>query len=221
MPFNLSPILDRWQFLAYGLWTTLVVSSLAISLGFGLGLFIGLLRTYYGRWLDVPCGFFVDTMRSIPVLVILIWAYFGIPLITGISWSTRTAGIVGLGCHLSAYVAEVIRAGLSSIRPGQFRAGLTLGMSPFQIVRTIIVPQAAIRMLPPLGSLVIITVKDSAIAAVIAVPELMRQSQIIAQWTFRPFEVYTVAMIVYFLICFPLARGIDRLYRRLAPLGSS
>lgn len=221
MSFDLSPILDRWQFLAYGLWTTLVVSTLAISLGFGLGLFIGLLRTYAGRWLDVPCGFFVDTMRSIPVLVILVWTYFAFPLLTGISWSPTTAGIVGLGCHLSAYVAEVIRAGLTSIRPGQFRAGLTLGMSPFQVVRTIILPQAAIRMLPPLGSLVIITVKDSAIAAVIAVPELMRQSQIIAQWTFRPFEVYTATMIVYFLICFPLARGIDRLYRRLAPLGSS
>lgn len=221
MSFDLSPILDRWQFLAYGLWTTLVVSTLAISLGFGLGLFIGLLRTYAGRWLDVPCGFFVDTMRSIPVLVILVWTYFAFPLLTGISWSPTTAGIVGLGCHLSAYVAEVIRAGLTSIRPGQFRAGLTLGMSPFQVVRTIILPQAAIRMLPPLGSLVIITVKDSAIAAVIAVPELMRQSQIIAQWTFRPFEVYTATMIVYFLICFPLARGIDRLYRRLSPLGSS
>ncbi len=221
MSFDISPILERWQFLAYGLWTTLVVSTLAISLGFGLGLVIGLLRTYSGRWLDIPCGFFVDTMRSIPVLVILVWGYFAFPLLTGIGWSPTTAGIVGLGCHLSAYVAEVIRAGLTSIRPGQFRAGLTLGMSPFQIVRTIILPQAAIRTLPPLGSLVIITVKDSAIAAVIAVPELMRQSQITAQWTFRPFELYTATMIVYFLICFPLARGIDLLYRRLAHLGTS
>jgi ABC-type amino acid transport system permease subunit len=98
---------------------------------------------------------------------------------------------------------------------------LTLGMSRFQAIRSIVLPQAAIRMTPPLGSLAVITVKDSSIAAVIAAPELMRQSQIIAQWTFRPFEVYTAAMIVYFLVCYPLARGIDRLYRRLAPLGSS
>jgi polar amino acid transport system permease protein len=221
MSFDLSPVLDRWPFLAYGLWTTLVVSTLAIGLGFGVGLLIGLLRTYGGRWIDIVCGLFVDTMRSIPVLVILVWTYFAFPLLTGISWSPTTAGIVGIGSHLSAYVAEVIRAGLTSIRPGQFRAGLTLGMSPFQVVRTIILPQAAIRMLPPLGSLVVITVKDSSIAAVIAVPELMRQSQIISQWTFRPFEVYTAAMIVYFLICFPLARGIDHLYRRLAHLGTS
>lgn len=199
----------------------MVVSGLSIALGFSLGLLIGLLRVYGGRWIDMACGFFVDTMRSIPVLVLLVWAYFALPLLIGIGWSPTTAAIVGLGCHLSAYVAEVLRSGITSIRPGQFRAGLALGMSQFQVVRRIILPQAAIRMLPPLGSLVVIAIKDSSIAAVIAVPEFMRQSQIVAQWTFRPFEVYTAAMIVYFLICFPIAHGIDRLFRRISPLGSS
>lgn len=221
MAFDLSPVLDRWQFLSFGLWVTLYVSVLSILLGFALGLVIGLLRTYGGRWLDWPLSLFVDTMRAIPVLVILVWTYFALPLLAGISWSPTTAAIVGFGFHLSAYVAEVIRAGLISIRPGQMRAGLTLGMSRFQVIRTIILPQAAVRVLPPLGSLAVITIKDSSIAAVIAVPELMRQSQIVAQWTFRPFEVYTAVMIVYFLICYPLARGIDRLYRRVAPLGAS
>jgi ABC-type amino acid transport system permease subunit len=94
-------------------------------------------------------------------------------------------------------------------------------MSPFQAIRTIILPQALIRMLPALGSLMVIAVKDSAIASVIAVPELLRQSQVLAGKTFRPFEIYTAAMLVYFLICYPLARGIDRIYRRLAPLGAS
>ncbi|CAN5229088.1 glutamine ABC transporter permease GlnP [soil metagenome] len=221
MVFDFSPILDRWPFLAFGLWITLVVSALSICLGFGLGLVIGLLRTYGPWWIGILCGFYVDTMRSIPVLVILVWTYFALPLLIGVNWSPMTAAIIGLGCHLSAYVSETIRAGLTSIRRGQLRAALTLGMSSAQAIRTVILPQAAIRMLPPLGSLIVITVKDSSIAAVIAVPELMRQSQIIAQWTFRPFEIYTAAMIVYFLICFPLARGIDRVYRRYAPLGSS
>jgi ABC-type amino acid transport system permease subunit len=76
-------------------------------------------------------------------------------------------------------------------------------------------------MLPPLGSLVILAIKDSAIASVIAVPELMRQSQILAGQTFRPFEIYTAAMVVYFLVLYPIARGTDRIYRRLAPLGAS
>lgn len=221
MSFDLGPIVERWQFLGLGLWTTVYISAFSIATGFGLGLLIGLLRTYGGRVAELVIGFYVDTMRSVPVLVILVWTYFALPLLIGVAWSPTTAAIIGFGLHLSAYVAEVIRAGLLSIRPGQFRAGLTLGMSRFQAVRSIVLPQAAIRMIPPLGSLVVITVKDSSIAAVIAAPELMRQSQIIAQWTFRPFEVYTAAMIVYFLVCYPLARGIDRLYRRLAPLGSS
>ncbi len=118
-------------------------------------------------------------------------------------------------------MAETIRAGLTSVRQPQMNAALALGMSRFQAVRTIILPQALIRMLPALGSLCVFAVKDSAIASVIAVPELLRQTQIVAGKTFRPFELYTAAMIAYFLLCYPLARGVDRLYRRLAHLGSS
>jgi polar amino acid transport system permease protein len=131
------------------------------------------------------------------------------------------AAILALGIHLGAYVTEAIRAGLTSIRPGQMHAALALGMSRFQAIRTIILPQALIRMLPPLGSLIVIAIKDSAIASVIAVPELLRQSQVLAGKTYRPFEIYTTAMLVYFLICYPTARIIDRAYRRLAPLGAS
>ena len=90
------------------------------------------------------------------------------------------------------------------------QAALALGMSRFQAIRTIILPQALIRMLPPLGSLFVIAIKDSAIASVIAVPELLRQTQIVAGKTYRPFELYTAAMIVYFLLCYPVARGVDR-----------
>jgi len=100
-------------------------------------------------------------------------------------------------------------------------AALALGMSRIQAIRTIILPQALIRMLPALGSLFVFAVKDSAIASVIAVPELLRQTQVVAGNTFHPFELYTGAMLVYFLLCFPVARGVDRIYRRLAHLGSS
>ena len=84
-----------------------------------------------------------------------------------------------------------------------------LGMSPAQAVRTVILPQALIRMLPNLGSLLVIAVKDSAIASVVAVPELMRQSQILAGRTYRPFEIYTAAMLVYFCLCYPVARCVE------------
>ncbi|HKH21073.1 MAG TPA: amino acid ABC transporter permease [Gammaproteobacteria bacterium] len=221
MDINFQPIIDSWPFLAKALRTTLLVSVLSTGLGFAIGVTVGILRTYGGRILDILLGFYVDTMRAIPLLVVLVWAFFAFPLVVGYSIDALTAGVVGLGIHLGAYVAETVRAGLTSVRRNQMQAALALGMGRFQAIRTIILPQALIRMLPALGSLLIIAIKDSAIASVIAVPELLRQTQIVAGKTFRPFELYTAAMLVYFALCYPVARGIDRVYRRIAHLGSS
>jgi polar amino acid transport system permease protein len=221
MSFDLTPLVANWRFLASGLLTTLLVSTLSILLGAAIGLVVGAGRTYGGRLLDRLLGFYVDTVRAVPVLVFLVWTYFAFPLFAGIRLSPTTAGVVALGFHLGAYVGEVIRAGLLSVRAGQMRAALALGMTPMQAIRTIILPQALVRMLPPIGSLIVIAIKDSAIASVIAVPELMRQSQILAGRTYRPFEIYTAIMLVYFCLCYPVARGVDRIHRRLAHLGAS
>jgi His/Glu/Gln/Arg/opine family amino acid ABC transporter permease subunit len=221
MDINLQPIIDSWPFLAKALRTTLIVSVLSTGLGFAIGAVVGILRTYGGRILDIVLGFYVDTMRAVPLLVVLVWTFFAFPLVIGHSINAITAGVAGLGIHLGAYVAETIRAGLTSVRRNQMQAALALGMGRFQAIRTIILPQALIRMLPALGSLFIFAIKDSAIASVIAVPELLRQTQIVAGKTFRPFELYTAAMIVYFLLCYPVARAIDRIYRHIAHLGSS
>jgi polar amino acid transport system permease protein len=153
--------------------------------------------------------------------VVLVWTFFAFPLIIGSSLSSMTAGIIALSIHLGAYMAETVRAGLTSVRKGQMQAALALGMSRLEAIREIILPQALIRMLPSLGSLCTFAIKDSAIASVIAVPELMRQSQIVSGQTYQYGAIYTALMIVYFLLCFPLARGVDRLYRRVAHLGSS
>ena len=221
MDINLQPIIDSWPFLAKALRTTLIVSIFSTVVGFAIGAVVGILRTYGGRVLDIVLGFYVDTMRAVPLLVVLVWIFFAFPLVIGYSIDAITAGVAGLGIHLGAYVAETIRAGLMSVRRNQMQAALALGMGRFQAIRTIILPQALIRMLPALGSLFIFAIKDSAIASVIAVPELLRQTQIVAGKTYRPFELYTAAMIVYFLLCYPVARGIDRIYRHIAHLGSS
>ena len=221
MEIDLSPLIDNWQFILTGLGYTLSLSALSIALGAAIGLVCGVLRSYGGKLADNLIGVYVDILRSIPVLAILVWTYFAFPLVIGGSLTPFSGGVLALGVHLGAYITEVIRAGLISIRPGQMRAALALGMSRFQAIRTIVLPQALIRMLPPLGSLIVIAVKDSAIASVIAVPELLRQSQVLAGKTYRPFEIYTAAMLIYFLICYPTARTIDRVYRRLAPLGAS
>jgi His/Glu/Gln/Arg/opine family amino acid ABC transporter permease subunit len=218
---NLSPLVRNWRFLAAALTTTLVLSGLAMGLGLVVGTGVGVLRAYGPRWLGRALAFYVDTFRAVPLLVILIWTFFAFPLTVGYSLDPLYAGVLALGLHAGAYIAEVIRGGLLSVRRGQMRAALALGMTRPQAIRTIILPQAAVRMLPPLGSQLVLVIKDSAIAAVIAVPELMRQSQVLASQTFRPFEIYTAAMLVYFVILYPIARGIDRVYRHLAPLGAS
>ncbi len=218
---NLTPLVRSWRFLATALGTTLLLSALAMLLGLLVGAAVGLLRTYGPPRLGAVLAFYVDSVRAVPLLVILVWTFFAFPLVTGYSLDPLWAGVIGLGLHSGAYVAEVIRAGLTSVRRGQMRAALALGMTRGQAIRTVILPQAAIRMLPPLGSQLVLVIKDSAITAVIAVPELMRQSQVLASQTFRPFEIYTAVMIVYFCLTFPVARAIDRVFRRLAPLGAS
>ncbi|ODA20005.1 Fis family transcriptional regulator, partial [Achromobacter xylosoxidans] len=184
-------------------------------------LVIALLRLYGPRWLRVLLVFYIDSMRAIPVLVVLVWIYFAFPLLAGVTFAPFWAALVALTLHIAAYSAEVIRAGIESVRPGQMRAGLALGMSRAQALRKIILPQATIRMLPAFGSVLTVAIKDTAIATVIAVPELMHKAETIAGQSYRPIEVFTAVIVAYFVILFPVTRGVDRLYQRYAHLGRS
>jgi polar amino acid transport system permease protein len=219
--FDFSVITTNWRFLAGGVWTTLVLSVVSGGTSLAAGFVVALLRLRGPRWLRPAVVFYIDSMRAIPVLVVLVWTFFALPIVTGVTMSPFWAGLVGLTVHLAAYAAEIIRAGIESVRPGQTRAAIALGMSPAQALRRIVLPQALVRMLPAFGSLLSVTIKDTAIASVIAVPELMRQSETVAGQSFQPIEVYTVAMLVYFLILYPVTRGVDRFYRRVAHLGRS
>ena len=221
MDFSIAPLLDNWRFLALGLWTTLYVSVLSMAGSVVVGVAVGLGRCYGPGWLKVPLVFYIDSMRAIPVLVVLIWMYFAFPLLIGASMPPVTGAVVAITVHLAASVAEIVRAGVESIRPGQVRAALALGMSQRQMVQKIILPQASVRMLPAYGSALGIAVKDTAIASVIAVPELIRQAETVAGLTYKPLEVYTLVMLMYFLILFPISRGVDRFYLRVAHLGRS
>lgn len=221
MEFDFEPIVTNWRFLGYGLWVTVQLSLATIVAATVLGVALGLGRLYGRAWLRVPLTVYVDSMRAIPVLVVLVWTFFAFPLVTGIALPPFWAALTALTLHIAAYVSEILRAGVLSIRPGQARAARALGMSGPQIVRRILFPQAAVRMLPAYGSLLSVTIKDTAIASVIAVPEMMRQSETIAAQNFRPIEVFTTAMLVYFLILFPVTRLVDAVYRRVAHLGRS
>ncbi|HEX4366067.1 MAG TPA: amino acid ABC transporter permease [Rhodopila sp.] len=218
---DFSPLLESWRYLAAGLGVTLALSALTVVSSLLLGSAIGFARVYGPVWISRILTFYIDSMRAIPVLVVLVWMYFAFPLVAGISLPPFWAAWAALTMHVAAYVAEILRAGINSIRPGQTRAAQALGMSGAQVVSKVVFPQAVIRMLPALGSIVSVTIKDTAIAATIAVPEYMERSQTLAGQSFRPVEVFTTAMIVYFIILFPATRAVDMLYRRVAHLGRS
>src|SRR5258706_4601471 len=221
MDFDFAVITDHWRFLASGVGVTLALAVMSGVTSIVAGFVVAMLRLYGPRWLKPIVVLYIDSMRAIPVLVVLVWAFFALPIVAGITMPPFFAALLGLTVHLAAYAAEIVRAGIESVRPGQTRASLALGMSPAQILRRIVLPQAIVRMLPAFGSLPSVTIKDTAIASVIAVTEFMRQSETVAGQSFQPIEGYTFAMLVYFVILFPVTRGVERVYRRVAHLGRS
>lgn len=221
MEFDFSVITHHGRFLAQGVLVTLALSLASGATSIAVGFVVALLRLYGPRWLRPFVVLYIDSMRAIPVLVVLVWTFFALPMVAGVTLPPFWAALAGLTVHLAAYVAEIVRAGIESVRPGQTRAALALGMSAAQVMRRIVLPQALVRMLPAFGSLLSVTIKDTAIASVIAVPELMRQSETVAGQSFQPIEVYSFAMLVYFLLLYPVTRGVDRIYRRVAHLGRS
>lgn len=221
MDLDFSPIVENWRFFASGLGVTVALSAASALSSILAGLAIALLRLYGPPWLRPLLVFYIDSMRAIPVLVVLVWMYFAFPILVGRSFAPFWAALVALTLHIAAYAAEVIRAGIESVRPGQSRAALALGMSRAQVLRKVLLPQATIRMLPAFGSILTMAIKDTAIASVIAVPELMHKAETVAGQSYRSVEVFSAVMLAYFLILFPVTRGVDRLYQRLAHLGRS
>jgi polar amino acid transport system permease protein len=221
MELDLSPLTDNWRYFLGGIGQTLLLSAAAALCSFLAGTAVCLLRVYGPRVARWVVTFYIDSMRAIPVLVVIVWIYFAIPILTGLSFDPFWAALIAITVHVAAYVAEILRAGIESVRPGQVRAGLALGMSGAQVARKVVLPQAVVRMLPAFGSILSVTIKDTAIAAVIAVPELMRRSETVAGQTYRPIEIFTAAMILYFLMLFPVTRLVDVMYRRVAHLGRS
>jgi polar amino acid transport system permease protein len=218
---SLEPVLDNLPFLWAGIETTLVVSALSVACSLVLGFAAGLGRCFGPAWLRLPLVFYIDSMRAIPVLVVIVWTFFAFPILFGLTMTPIVAAVGAISVHVAASIAEIVRAGVESIRQGQSWAGLALGMSHAQLLSKVILPQAVTRMLPSFGSAIIVTIKDSAIASVIAVPDVIRHAESVVAQTYRPFEVYSFAMLVFFAILFPVARVVDRLYLRIGHRGRS
>lgn len=216
---SFAQVLQYWPFLLSGVALTIQVSLVAMLGGIIIGMVIALIRIAHVPVADWAASLYVDFFRATPVLAQLIWIYYALPILTGHSLSAFAAGAIGLSLYAGSFLAEIFRAGILSVERGQTEAALALGMNRVQAMRRVILPQATVRMLPPIGSSLITLVKDSALLSVISVPELMRQSEALASLTFRRMEVLTVAAVIYFALTYPLSRGVDYLHRRLAMEG--
>src|ERR1700733_8217550 len=209
-------------FLASALLVTIELNVASMALALVLGAVMGIGRVYGGRWVDRGLGFVIDVVRSIPILVIMVWVFFGLPLLLGLQdFPAFCAGVVALGVHSGAYIAEIVRGGLASVRRGQMQAALALGMSAPQAIARIILPQVAIRMMPPLSTRIVRNIKDSVLASTIAVQELFWAANLLEGETAKPFPIYTTLMIFYFLVIVAIARALDRVYVGVAARGAA
>jgi len=205
----------RWLFLQ-GLGVTVAFTIAIVVLGLTIGLLAGLgslSRFRPVKWLSSA---YIELFRCTPLLVQLIWFYYALPVVSGIEVSAVTASILALSLYGGSFYAEIIRGGIVSIETGQSEAGAAIGMTPFQIMRRIVLPQALKRMVPPLMNQSIIQFKNTSLVSVIAVPDLVYQSQIAAHDSYRPLELYTAVAVMYFVILFPLTLLVRVGERKLA-----
>ncbi len=199
-----------------GLANTVIATVGGIALTIVLSLVAGLALLSPHRWVRVISRIYVEGLRGTSEVVQLFWIFFALPVLVGFEFIPIWGGVAVLGLNHGAYGAEIVRGAVQSVPRAQYEGALALSLSPAQRMRRVILPQATVRMLPPIASTFITLVKDSALLSIIAVPELMRQSETLASLTFRRMEVLTVAAAVYFALTYPMSLGVNFLHRRLA-----
>jgi His/Glu/Gln/Arg/opine family amino acid ABC transporter permease subunit len=185
-----------WQAAAVTLW----LSSLAIVFSITLGAFIAVLRRGRSRPLRALGAVYVEVMRNTPLLVILYVVYFAAPAI-GIRLSSFTAALLGLTLNSAGYMAEILRAGLVAVARGQFEAAQSQGMSAWQVFRHVVFPQVFRTIYAPLGNQVIAVILASSLASAVAVEEVASWMQTVGSTSFRFFETFVVAALVYLVLC--------------------
>lgn len=193
---------------------TVQITALSVLLGIIIGLFVGIARISTYRVIHLIAAVYVDFLRGTPLLVQIFLVYFALPVVTGQRIDPFVAAIAACSINSSAYVAEIFRAGIQSIDAGQMEAGRSLGMSWLQTMRYIIVPQAARRVIPPLGNEFIALLKDSSLVSVIGFEELTRRGQLIIARTYASLEIWLCVAIIYLAMTVSISRLVAWLERR-------
>lgn len=215
MDFDFTPVWGGWRELAHGTLITIGVTAGAIVLGCVIGLAVGLGRLDpRRRVLYALTSAYLSVIRGTPLLVQLFIWFFGLPHF-GINLPAFFCGIVGMGMYSGAYVSEIVRGAIASIDRGQMEAARSLGMSYRVAMREIVVPQAVVRMIPPLGNEFIALIKNSSLVSLLTITDVMHEGQKIISTSYRSIEVYLAIGLVYFVLTNLTGYALRVLERRL------
>ncbi len=201
-----------------GLGNTVLLCVCGLGLGLVIALFVGLARASRVRWVSWPAGLYIEVVRDSPLLMQLYLIFFALPLL-GFQVPIFVAGVATLMVNSSAFMAEIVRAGIQSVGRDQWDASRSLGMGYLQAMRWVVMPQAFRVMIPPGVGLLIGLIKDSSVISVISYLELTRVGQILTEKTFLSFQVFGIVAALYFLLCYPLSRVALYTERRLKASG--
>jgi His/Glu/Gln/Arg/opine family amino acid ABC transporter permease subunit len=214
MRLDWSVVWQNAPALAEGTLLTVVLTVVTMLIAVPAGIALAMMRLSGLRLLSGASAAYVEFFRNLPLILVVYWAYYVMPVAVGVQFSGFTTGLVALCLNVSAYNSETFRAGIGSIRKGQTEAALALGLSRWQVMREVILPQAARRVLPVLASTWVSLFKDTSLVSVIAVGELAYTAMRIRSQTFRVLEMLTAMAAIYWALGYPQAKLVDRLHKR-------
>lgn len=214
-----------WSFFSWELISSYVIKGFYFSVwltmvatlgGIFFGTILALMRLSGKTWLALPARIYVDGMRSIPLVMVILWFFLLMPIILGVAVGAETSAIVTFIAFEAAYFSEIMRAGIQSIPRGQVYAGQAVGMTYGQNMRIVVLPQAFRNMLPVLLTQTIVLFQDTSLVYAIGAYDMLKGFEIAGKNFGRPIESYVGAAVAYFVICFSLSCLVKRLHRKIA-----
>jgi glutamate/aspartate transport system permease protein len=203
-------------YLLKGLWFSVELTMVAMLGGIILGTAFALMRLSGRSWLAIPAAGYVNAMRSVPLVMVILWFFLLIPMVTGRPLGAEMSAVITFTLFEAAYYSEIMRAGIQSIPRGQVAAGNALGMTYGQTMALVVLPQAFRNMLPVLLTQTIILFQDTSLVYAIGAYDLLKGFEVAGKNFNRPVETYLVATVLYFAICFSLSQLVKRLQSRIA-----
>ena len=207
--------LTNLKFLLSGLTTTIYISVISIIISMLLGLIVAIPSLAKNKFLTFINIGYVEIVRAVPLLVLILWIYYGLPIMTGISFSPFVSGIIALSISESAFQAEIFRAGINSIKKAQWEAGSSLGLGFFKRLRLVILPQAIKNILPAIGNQFVYVLKMSSLVSIIGIGDLTRKANELVVSTYRPLEIYTFLILEYLVLILIVSYFVRRLEKNL------